>query len=195
VRVRYFLVAMLAFPARADDLSSFLANGPAVRIETDAHGKLRQSVCVAEVDAPIELVWQVLTDYAQYRSFMPRVDKMEIEREGQDTLLTMRLDTPIVATSYTNRMSPDPATHTLTVRNVSGDLSGSHYRWRLASLGPARTRITYSGIVKNFSSIAQSFDDEQQTLTIGINVVTLMATVKAVAARAEGMHAPAPAGK
>ena len=182
------VLALHARPVRADDLAGFLASGPAVRIETDASGKLKQSVCVSDVDAPIDLVWKVLTDYEQYRFFMPRIDKLEVTREGTDALLAVKLDTPLVATSYTNRMIPDVANRVIEVRQVKGDLSGSRYRWKLTSLGEARTRITYSGIIKNFSSVAESLDDEQQTLTIGINVVSLMAAVKAVEARAEGLH-------
>jgi hypothetical protein len=52
-------------------------------------------------------------------------------------------------------------------------------------LGAGQSRIYYSGAVKNFSSVAESFEDDQQTLTIGINVVSLMAATKAVKERAE----------
>lgn len=190
------LVVTFAIPAHADDLAGFLSSGPAVRIETDSAGKLKQSVCVADIDAPIDLVWKVLTDYEQYRFFMPRIDRLDVVREGNDALLAVKLDTPLVATNYTNRMSPDAANRVINVRQVKGDLPGSRYQWKLTSLGDARTRITYSGIIKNFSSIAESLDDEQQTLTIGINVVSLMAAVKAVETRAEGLHKgpkPAPA--
>jgi hypothetical protein len=117
-----------------------------------------------------------------------------VTREGAEALMKVKLDTPLVATSYTNRMSPDAVNKTMNVRQVKGDLSGSRYLWRLTALGEGKTRITYSGIVKNFSSIAESLDDEQQTLTIGINVVSLMAQVKAVKGRAE-MLAKAAAGE
>lgn len=150
-------------------------------------------MCVADVDAPIDLVWKVLTDYEQYRFFMPRIDKLEVTREGNDALVSVKLDTPLVATNYTNRMSPDVSKHIIQVKQERGDLPGSRYRWQLTRLGDARTRITYSGIIKNFSSIAESLDDDQQTLTIGINVVSLMAAVKAVEARAESLHRSAPA--
>lgn len=188
-----FLVLALGSPAaRADDLGGFLATGPAVRIETDASGKLKQSTCLADVNANIDTVWKVLTDYEQYRFFMPRIDKLEVTREGNDALLTLKLDTPLVATSYTNRATPDAANFILNVKQVKGDLSGSRYQWKLTKLSDSRTRISYSGVVKNFSSVAESLDDDQQTLTIGINVVSLMASVKAVKGRAEQLQKQAP---
>ncbi|MBI1947461.1 MAG: hypothetical protein HYS27_17335 [Deltaproteobacteria bacterium] len=179
------LVATLAPGARADDLGEVLAKGPLVRIETDAGGKYRQATCIADVAADADTVWRVLTDYDQYLFFMPRMKKLEVTREGNDALMDIKLDTPLVATRYVNRMSPDHATKVLTVRQVKGDLTGSHYLWKVVPLGPGRARIHYSGVVKNFSSLAESFEDEQQTLTIGINVVSLMAATKAVKERAE----------
>ncbi len=171
--------------ARADELGEMLTKGPLVRIETDASGKYRQSTCIADVAADADTVWRVLNDFDQYRFFMPRISKLEVTRDGNDALMDIKLNTPLVATRYTNRMSPDHANKVLTVRQVKGDLSGSHYQWRVLSLGQGRARIYYSGVVKNFSSVAESFEDEQQTLTIGINVVSLMAATRAIKERAE----------
>ncbi len=177
-----------AGPVRADELGDLLRGGPIVRIESDSAGKLRSATCIADVDAPIDTVWKVLTDYDAYRFFMPRIKSLEVSHEGGDALLAIKLDTPLVSTSYTNRQHADAATHTINVKQVEGDLSGSHYQWRLVSLGPSRTRIFYAGIVKNYSSIAESFEDDQQTLSIGINVVSLMASAKAVKGRAEQLQ-------
>lgn len=176
---------VLAMPARADEVGGLLVKGPLVRIETDAAGKFRQATCIADVHADADVVWRVLNDFEQYKFFMPRMEKLEVTREGNDALMDIKLDTPLVATRYTNRMSPDHASKTLSVRQVKGDLSGSSYQWRVVPLAAGQARIFYSGVVKNFSSVAESFEDEQQTLTIGINVVSLMASAKAVKERAE----------
>ena len=175
----------LALPTRAEDIATLLDKGPLVRVETDAKGKFRQATCIADVNADADVVWRVLMDFDQYLFFMPRMEKLEVTREGNDALMDIKLDTPLVATRYTNRMSPDHATKTLTVTQVKGDLSGSHYLWKVVPLGAGQSRILYSGVVKNFSSVAESFEDDQQTLTIGINVVSLMAATKAVKERAE----------
>jgi hypothetical protein len=95
---------------------------------------------------------------------------------------------PLVSTAYTNRMTADESKHTVVVKNEKGDLSGSRYLWRITPLGDNRARIFYSGLIKNYSAMAESFEDEQQTLSIGINVVSLLATAKAVKDRSELLH-------
>ena len=50
---------------------------------------------------------------------------------------------------------------------------------------PVGTRITYSGVVRNFSSVAERLDDEQQSITIGINVVSVLQGAKALKREAE----------
>lgn len=179
------VAVLLAFGARADELSDLLKAGPLVRIETSPDGKLKQSTCIADVDAPIDTVWKTLVDFDSYRFFMPRIKSMEVTREGQETLIAIKLDTPLVSTNYTLRYHPDEATHTMRVAQEKGDLSGSTYLWRVIPLGDGRTRIYYSGLIKNFSSLAEGLDDDQHTITIGINVVSLMATAKAIKGRAE----------
>lgn len=187
------LATLLTGPAaRADDVGDLLKGGPLVRIEVDAAGKLKQATCIADVDAPIDQVWAVLTDYRAYQFFMPRVTSLEVEQDGADTLLSLKLDTPLVTTKYTNRQHADAVTHTITIKQERGDLAGSRYQWKLAAIGN-RTRVTYAGMIKNFSSLAERFEDEQQTISIGVNVVSLMATVKAVKVRAEQLQRAAPA--
>jgi carbon monoxide dehydrogenase subunit G len=187
------LTALAAPAARAEDVGELLRAGPLVRIETGSDGKLRQATCIADVEAPVETVWKVLNDFESYRFFMPRIQKLEVTREGPESLVAFKLDTPIVSTSYTLRYTPDHDKKTLSVKQVKGDLAGSRYSWRVVPAGEGRARIYYSGLIKNFSSLAESFEDDQQTLSIGINVVSLMASAKAVKARAEQLQRQAAA--
>ncbi len=188
-------LATLAVPAHADELSSLLNAGPLVRIETDPTGKYKEGLAIAEVDAPVEVVWKVLTDFTGYKGWMPRVTKCDVERDGADYLLDMKLDTPFVSTKYTNRATVDDAARTIKIKQEKGDLKGSRYHWRVVPLADGKkTRIYYGGVVRNFSSIAEGMEDDQQTITIGINVVTLMATVKAVKQRSEVVARAASAG-
>ncbi len=189
------VAATVAPAARADELAALLSAGPLVRIETDLAGKYKEGLAIADVDAPADVVWQVLTDFSGYKGFMPRVSKCDVERDGADYLLDMKLDTPFVSTRYTNRAVVDDAARTIKIKQEKGDLKGSRYHWRVVPLADGkRTRVYYGGIVRNFSSVAESMEDDQQTITIGINVVTLMATVKAVKQRSELVAKSAPAG-
>jgi hypothetical protein len=96
------------------------------------------------------------------------------------------LDTPFADTTYTLRWTVNPAQHTIVATHVSGDLRGSDYDWKVVAMSPEVTRIYYGGVTRNFSSMAQRLEDEQQTITVGVNVVGLVAAVKAIKVRAEG---------
>lgn len=185
MRFLLVLVLLAAAPARADELASLLSSGPLVRVETTADGRFKEALAIADVDAPADVVWQVLTDFEAYASFMPRMQSCVVTREGKDALLDIKLDTPLVSTRYTNRMIVDEAGRKIAVRQERGDLKGSRSAWRVVALGERRARVYYGGVVRNFSSLAESMEDDQQTLTIGINVVSLMAAIKAVKGRSE----------
>ena len=58
---------------------------------------------------------------------------------------------------------------------AGGDLKGSEYDWRIVSLGPEQSRIFYGGVTRNFSSMATRLEDDQQTITVGVNVVGVLA--------------------
>lgn len=187
------VVATLASsPGRADELAPLLASGPLVRIETDAAGKYKEGLAIADVDAPVDVAWDVLKDFAGYATWIPRVERCDVTRDGADYLLDMKIDTPLVSTRYTNRVSVDDEKKTMRIRQERGDLKGTRYQWRLVPLGAQRTRLYYSGVIKNFSSVAESMEDDQQTITIGINVASLLATIKAVKLRAEHVARSAP---
>ncbi len=183
-------LALLAAPlARADELSTLLEVGPLVRMETHKDGKLREALAIADVNASADEVWRVLNDFEAYRSFMPRMKELKVSKQGNDSLLEITLDTPFMATRYTNRMTPDIDKRVLRVANVSGDLSGTRFTWRVVALGD-RARIYHSGIVKNFSSVAESMEDESQSITIGVNVASLLQAIKAIKDRTESIKGP-----
>lgn len=186
------LLLALASPAMADDLSDLLAGGPLVRVETDDNGRFKQALAIADVDAPADVVWGVLVDYASYKDVFPRIDELSVERDAKGTLVSFELDTPIVSTNYTHRYVEDAANRVLRVNQVKGDLKGSAFTWRVTPLSPTRSRISYGGVVKNYSSMAERFEDDQQTMTVGINVVSLVQATKSVKRRAEQIHKRGP---
>lgn len=186
------LVVALATPALADELSDLLAGGPLVRVETDENGRFKQALAIADVEAPADVVWGILVDYAAYKDVFPRIDELSVSKDAHGTLVSFELDTPIVSTSYTHRYVEDAQKRVLRVNQVKGDLKGSAFTWRVTPLSPTRSRISYGGVVKNYSSMAERFEDDQQTMTVGINVVSLVQATKSVKRRAEQLQARSP---
>ncbi|MBI5496060.1 MAG: hypothetical protein HY904_13635 [Deltaproteobacteria bacterium] len=189
VRARLSAVAVLLLAAggtRADELGDLLSGGPLVRVEHGEDNRFRRALCLADVDAPVEVVWAVIAEPSRYKEFMPRVKRITVVDEGPNQkLVSYLLDTPFSDTAYTLRFKLDPVARTIDARHVSGDIRGSEYAWKLTAQGPETTRIHYGGVTRNYSSVAQRFEDDSQTVTVGVNVVGLMAAVKAVKSRSE----------
>lgn len=175
--------------ARADDLSKMLEKGPMARVDVDKQGKFDAVVSVVDVDTPAARLWGVLTDYPSYRFFMPRVEQVGVAT-GPDgiPIVTWNIDTPLVATKYENAMTVDDAKMVLLARTVKGDMSGSRYEWRVQSLGDNKCRMIHTAWPRNMASIVDTLDDKQQTLTIGVAVSSVMATVRALKIRAESLE-------
>jgi ribosome-associated toxin RatA of RatAB toxin-antitoxin module len=173
-----------ALPAAADPLTEQLKEGPLVRVEVDKEGRFKRSTVLMDVAAPVDAVWATLADFKSYPTYMPRCEEVEIKKKGGYTFVEMELDTPLVSTSYTSRYQMLPKEKKVHVRVVDGDIEDSEFHWALAP-SPVGTRITYSGVVRNFSSVAERLDDEQQSITIGINVVSVLQAAKALKREAE----------
>lgn len=180
------LVIVTAAPARADDLSVMLEKGPMARVDVDKAGRFDAVVSVVDVDVPAARLWAVLLDYQNYRFFMPRVSDVGVVVDDKGTThVKWDIDTPLVRTQYDNAMTVDDAKMFLVARTVSGDMSGSRYDWKVIPLGDKRCRLIHTAWPRNMASIVDTLDDKQQTLTIGVAVSSVMATVRALKARAE----------
>jgi hypothetical protein len=79
-----------------------------------------------------------------------------------------------------------PETHTVEANWVSGDTKGSAWVWHLEPAANGQTLLTYSGASKHFSRILESLEDDQQTISVGVNVGAALTTVNAVKKRVEG---------
>ena len=98
-----------------------------------------------DIDAPIDSVWSIVQDVAQWpewQATLGALDILERNAEGQATLSAVEFDANVtkikmkLACSYT-------APTRMTFERVSGDLSALSGSWQLEDLGPDRTRATY----------------------------------------------------
>ena len=181
-----------ARPAAADDLSDMLKKGPMARVDVDKAGKFDAVVSVVDVDVPAARLWSVLLDYPSYRFFMPRVSDVgvEVDKSGV-THVKWNIDTPLVRTKYSNAMSVDANNMIMKAVTVEGDMAGSRYEWRVMALSESKCRMIHTAWPRNMASIVDTLDDHQQTLTVGVAVSSVMATVRALKQRAELIEAQA----
>ena len=180
------LTAALLAGNATTDAATLLERGPIVSIEQSPDGKFKQCTALARIDAPIERVWQVAIDYKEYHSFMPKVVASDVIHEEPNVVdVKFEIDVPGVNTKYVMRHTLHPETHTVEMNWVKGDLKGSHWLLHLESTPDGKTLMSYSGASKNFSSILESLEDSQQTISVGVNVSSALTVVKALKQQAE----------
>lgn len=195
-------------PAQADDMKdtesliALLARGPMVLVENDAAGKFSEATALVTIDRPIEEVWAVVSDFARFHEFMPRVVRSEVAPAGEGAAtglpehvrevdVTIEVSSPVLNTRYSMRYRLDARRREAHGRWLRGHLKDSRASWRLVELGPERTLLHYSTATRNMSSFLAALDDEHQTITVGVNAGASVAAVQALKRRCE-QRRPAP---
>jgi hypothetical protein len=129
-----------------------------------------------------------IEDYARY---MPRMVTSEVvKRNGDNTeiIAAFELDTAIHNTKYELKYSIDKKSHSIAISHYSGDLKGSQWHWEFQAQGE-HTIIICTGGSKNFSAFIKAIDDSTQTLTVGINIMSMLANVRYIKERSELLYA------
>ena len=178
-------VAVLLGSPVAETLETLLARGPVVSVEADGEGKFHAAVAYVDVETPLERVWSVLTDFASYHEFVPRVAGSDTVAMDGGLRVKWEIDSPGMNTKYTVQYTLDVRAHAVDGRQVAGDLRGSRWRWELAVVGPNRTRIRFVSKVQSFSRVLDALEDEAQTITAGLNVGGAVTLLRALKRRAE----------
>lgn len=170
------------------DLLELLAKGPVLLLENDARGRFDRTTAVVAIAASPAEVFAVAIDFARYREFLPKTLLSEPTRISADQVeVRFKIDVPFSSSKYTFRYRIDAARQTLRGDWIAGDLPGSFCEWRLCP-GDGRTLLYYTAAIRNFSALAKAFEDDQQTLTVGINAVVVAAVAKAVKRRVEALR-------
>ncbi len=177
---------LLSLPARAQDLMDLLQQGPVVAVRNDAKGKFDRATAVVDVHAPPSSVWDVVSNFSNYRYFMPKVARSEQRMTGPNQCdVSYEIEVPVLANAkYVFHYTLDPAAMTAHGQWIKGDIQGSFCDWKLV---PSKdgTLVYFTTASRNYSSLAQRFEDDQQTITIGVNVSAALATVRAIKKRSE----------
>jgi ribosome-associated toxin RatA of RatAB toxin-antitoxin module len=167
------LLSVLAQAPAQDALTPLLDRGPLVLVEQTKDGKFQMATGIVQVDAPPQLVWETLLKMDDYKNFMPKVELSEIsnrdEAKGEFDVHYI-IEVPGPDTDYTIRFVRNDKEMTLTGKWIKGDLKGSRWFWKVQPGPGGKTLLSQSVQVKNFSALLQNVEDDQQTITLGINV-------------------------
>jgi len=184
------LGVFLAFSASAGDetMRPYLEKGPLVLVEPEkSTGKFGQATAIVLIDAPVEKVWGIVTDFERYQSFVPKVSKSELVKKDKDEVyIHWELDVPLSSEDYVVRYTFNLDKHEVIGSWVKGDLKGTWARFVVDATADGKSLLTHTTSVRNFSSLAQRLEDDGQTITIGVNVSSVLAVTKAIKRRAEG---------
>jgi ribosome-associated toxin RatA of RatAB toxin-antitoxin module len=176
--------------AQLQALKPLLESGELSLVQSDSGGRLKQ-VCVAGlVEAPADIVWEVLTDYAAYtRIFKNLADLKVLKSEPQEAVLAYELEVPGSNLKYRLRHRYlERRAIEITLADQQGDLKTGRWRWDLFPLpGGGETILTYTLYtdVRESSWILRQALKTTPSLEHGLNVATGMVTLQAVKREAE----------
>ncbi len=144
------------------------------------------------VDAPLDTVWEVVTDFENYPEFMPQTSKQVVKKRHADDLIVVEqtIDVkiwrlPSVGITYQLAQELTPKRR-VRFWHIDGDLYGTYGGWDLVSAGD-KTMAFYT-LYSNLTALGWglgSIFESQPDFMAGVNVTTAMMVAKAVKEEAE----------
>ncbi len=102
-----------------------------------------------DINAPIEHVFEVITDYEKYPEFIPEMEKVVIEKvEGNDKQISYEISVFKVKVSYTLKLHEEPPYKVSWTLLKSNWLKSVDGYWHLEKLSDDTTKATYSQELK-----------------------------------------------
>lgn len=169
------------------DMTPLLERGPMVLVEEGTGGKFAQASAVVLINAEPEKVWELIKAQQKFKDYIPKVLVSEMKPSGTDFEVHMVIDVPGPDTDYCVRYTIDEATKSMSGNWAKGDLKASRWLWKVEPAPGGKALLTNTISLKNFSGVAQALEDENQTITVGVNVSSSLAAIKAIKKFAESL--------
>ena len=123
-----------------------------ISVESIRRDDALEVVCRATIDAPLDLVWQTLTDYDHLADFIPGMRSSQVvERRGSTVVVEqigevrfLFITYPIEVTLASTGRPP----YTLEVSVVKGNLKRLDGAYRIEPQGPGRVLLTWNGTIE-----------------------------------------------
>ena len=169
-----------------NSLMPLLKRGELSLIESNSKGGLKQVTMAVLINAPSEKVYDTITDYANFKRFMPNIADINVGKtEGDTTEIDYEIDVPIKNIKYTLRHRHTPK-KSVEMSLVKGDIKTGSWRYDLFPVGE-KTVMFYSLVtdVSETSWLVKQVIRSQPTMGHALNVATGIVIVKAVKLEAE----------
>jgi carbon monoxide dehydrogenase subunit G len=126
-----------------------------VSVEATRRDEALEVVCRALLDAPLEVVWQTLTDYSRLSEFIPGMRRSRlVERRGQVAVVEQTgeagflfLKFPIEVTIASTERPP----HVLEARMLKGNLKRLEGVYRIEPQAGGKILLTWNGTIEALS--------------------------------------------
>ena len=190
--IRLLAILLLLIPLNTYplNLDHMLDRGPLITINRDAHDNFESITTYALIYAPLQYVWDAVLNIEDYAQYMPRMIKSEVVKRNKDNteiIAAFELDTAIYNTKYKLKYSIDASRRIIAINHHSSALKGSQWHWVFQPQGED-TIIICTGASKNLSAFIKALDDRTQTLTVGINIISMLANIRYIKERSELLY-------
>lgn len=126
-----------------------------VSVEATRRDDALELVCRATLDAPLELIWQTLTDYDRLAEFIPGMRRSRlIERQGAVAVVEQSGDAGFLFLRFpldVTLASIERPPHVLEVKLLKGDLKRLEGAYRIEPQADGRMLLTWTGIIEALS--------------------------------------------
>lgn len=176
-------------------LDPHLDRGPVMFVEFARPEDLPGILQAVRVNAPPDVVADVLADPAAYPRFMPALDAIDVEsRHGAQTAYTWTWRLAVFTLRGQNVMTRYPGHptrgHRIDVRSIAGDLGVGRMMWRVLPDGPGRSLLVLSSRVDMRGAnwvteqLASGGNSVNRTINIALSTVMMLGTRREAETRA-----------
>jgi ribosome-associated toxin RatA of RatAB toxin-antitoxin module len=148
-------------PGRALALSALLLipiaaqSSEEVSVEATRVGDALEIVCRASLVAPIEVVWQTLTDYDRLHEFVPGMRRSRtVERRGAVAVIEQSGEARFLVFTFpidVTLSSTERPPHSIEATMVKGNLKRLQGTYRIEPQGGGRVTVTWTGVIEALS--------------------------------------------
>jgi len=132
------------------------------------------------IEAPIQVVYDIIVDYEKYPEFLSEIDKVKVLARNGSVVDAEYTASMVKTVSYSLRLTGTPPTSVRWSLLKASFMKSNDGGWTLKDLGDGRTQATYGLEVRVSRLVPGKLVDK-------LTVTTLPATLDAFKKRAESM--------